>query len=154
MAGPARPVGPDEPLAAVSFLVTEGCTDCGDCAPRCPTGAIRAGAPYAIDPGRCIDCGACGVACRDEAILDAEGHLAVFHEPRDRPLAEVDPEGCVGCAICVFSCPFAALRLGPHPGGGHFGIAVLVAEACVGCAICEMDCPYDAVRVDAPKRAA
>lgn len=140
----------------MSFLVTDGCSGCGDCAPRCPTGAIRAGAPFTIDAPRCIDCGACGVVCQDEAILDAEGFIARFLEEPDRPLAEVDPEACVGCAICVFSCPFGALRAAPHPRGGHFGIAVLRAEACVGCAICVMDCPYDAVRVPGPqvKRAA
>jgi ferredoxin len=133
----------------MAYFLIENCTGCAACQPRCPTGAITGarGHLHALDARRCIDCGACAAVCADEAILDAEGRLAAWVDPAERPLAQVTAAACTGCKLCVWSCPFGALRLVPHASSHHFGIAAVIAERCVGCGLCERDCPYGAVHV-------
>lgn len=50
-----------------------------------------------------------------------------------------DPERCVGCGICVESCPEGALALGEQD------VPVLERAACVGCGECQALCPEGAV---------
>jgi Ni,Fe-hydrogenase III small subunit/formate hydrogenlyase subunit 6/NADH:ubiquinone oxidoreductase subunit I len=46
------------------------CTDgCHDCAEACPTGAITAGEPIALDLGRCLFCTDCVQVCPERAIV-------------------------------------------------------------------------------------
>ena len=53
----------------------------------------------AIDPEVCESCGTCEVRCQMEAISSPDGK------------ALVDRSRCIGCALCVPSCPSGALRL-------------------------------------------
>ena len=57
----------------------------------------------------------------------------------------VDQEKCVGCGICVLSCPMDVLRL-------EGGKAVAkYPEECMCCAACEDDCPRGALYVTPEK---
>ncbi len=57
--------------------------------------------------------------------------------------AKVDPDACIGCAVCVMQCPERALslksRLEP--------VAVVDRERCTGCGVCLELCPVEAITV-------
>ena len=53
----------------------------------------------AVDPEACQSCGACEVRCQMDAISSPQGK------------AVVDRSRCIGCALCVSTCPSGALRL-------------------------------------------
>src|ERR1035437_7728682 len=55
----------------------------------------------AVDADLCESCGTCEVRCQMEAISSPEGK------------AVVDRLRCIGCALCVTTCPSGALRLEP-----------------------------------------
>ncbi|MBP7586008.1 MAG: 4Fe-4S binding protein [Spirochaetes bacterium] len=44
------------------------CTSCGECAERCPMGAITAGDGVKLNADRCIGCGVCAVGCPAGAV--------------------------------------------------------------------------------------
>ena len=56
----------------------------------------------AVDADTCESCGTCEVRCQMEAISSPEGK------------AVVDRLRCIGCALCVTTCPSGALRLEPN----------------------------------------
>jgi ferredoxin len=55
-----------------------------------------------VDAEVCESCGTCEVRCQMEAISSPEGK------------AVVDRLRCIGCALCVTTCPSGALRLEPN----------------------------------------
>jgi heterodisulfide reductase subunit A len=55
--------------------------------------------------------------------------------------AEVSPDLCSGCGLCVADCPFRALTLDPV--SGHIGISEAL---CRGCGTCAATCPSSAIR--------
>jgi len=56
----------------------------------------------AVDPDLCEACGTCEVRCQMDAIASPEGK------------AVVERTRCIGCALCVTTCPSGALRLEPN----------------------------------------
>jgi ferredoxin len=56
----------------------------------------------AVDPDVCSSCGACQTRCQMEAISSPDGP------------AVVDRSRCIGCALCVSTCPSGAMRLEPN----------------------------------------
>ena len=52
----------------------------------------------------------------------------------------VDKEICIGCGVCIETCPVNVLELS--------GDIVIVArpDDCVECGICEDTCPTDAIK--------
>ena len=56
----------------------------------------------ASDPDACSSCGACETRCQMEAISIPDGK------------AVVDRKRCIGCALCVSTCPSGAMRLVPN----------------------------------------
>jgi len=53
----------------------------------------------------------------------------------------VDAANCSGCSRCHVDCPYAAIRMEPHPSRPGFGIAVVDADLCASCGICAGACP-------------
>ena len=54
-------------------------------------------------------------------------------------IAEVDPDKCVACLICVRVCPYGA----PFINGD--GVSEIPPSACMGCGICISECPAKAI---------
>jgi ferredoxin len=85
------------------------CCCCGCCcnvllmAKRLPNPAQYFSSNFyaAVDPEVCESCGTCEVRCQMDAISSPEGK------------AVVDRGRCIGCALCVTTCPSSALRLEP-----------------------------------------
>ena len=67
----------------------------------------------------------------------------------DRPKPEFDPALCVGCAMCVESCPMNCVDLMmPEGKEAIHEVAILEKKnACIGCGICRDVCPADAVQM-------
>ena len=52
----------------------------------------------------------------------------------------VDPDGCIGCEICVEMCPEDVLEM-------QDDIATVVnPDDCIECKACEVNCEYDAIK--------
>jgi ferredoxin len=85
------------------------CCCCGCCcgvltsAKRLPNPAAFFSSNFyaTADEGVCESCGACESRCQMEAISSPEGK------------ARVERSRCIGCALCVTTCPSGALRLEP-----------------------------------------
>jgi ferredoxin len=86
------------------------CCCCGCCcgvllsAKRLPNPAEYFSSNFyaAVDAEVCESCGTCEVRCQMDAISSPEGK------------AVVDRLRCIGCALCVTTCPSGALRLEPN----------------------------------------
>ena len=67
----------------------------------------------------------------------------------DRPKPEFDPALCVGCAMCVESCPMNCVDLMmPEGKEALHEVAILEKkDKCIGCGICYDVCPADAVQM-------
>ena len=61
----------------------ESCTACGDCAERCPVGALSVGDSAAVDREKCLGCGLCAGACPSDAIS------TILREDREEPYDRV-----------------------------------------------------------------
>ena len=129
-------------------FMTEDCTGCGVCLPRCPTEAITGAKRvlHVIDPAKCINCSVCGIYCAFGAVLDPDGKVVPHVKTRDIPKAKVIPELCTGCEFCVDACPFDCIRMEPAD-NEFFKIAVVDEKPCVSCKICEEVCAKGAIVV-------
>ncbi len=63
-------------------------------------------------------------------------------------VAEIIPDSCMACQICIGECPVGAIELNAE------GIAHINPEVCVGCGKCSESCPVNAVRFEKKKRRA
>ena len=52
-----------------------------------------------VNPRQCRDCGVCKDFCPEDAIVQAEGHVAI------------DPARCVGCGECLVVCKYGAVKM-------------------------------------------
>nr|WP_272897774.1 4Fe-4S binding protein [Bellilinea caldifistulae] len=53
-----------ERKAAMAYVITDDCIQCGACEAECPEGAIsEVDGLYVIDASKCQDCGACADVC-------------------------------------------------------------------------------------------
>ncbi len=55
-------------------------------------------------------------------------------------LASVDHDLCIGCGVCIESCPFGCMIL-------RSGLAHAPADLCYGCGLCASVCPSEAIRM-------
>ena len=58
------------------------------------------------------------------------------------PRVEVNPDACIGCGVCVETCPTDVLRLDEAQKA-----FMAYAEDCQGCFVCQWDCAFEAIRV-------
>lgn len=56
-------------------------------------------------------------------------------------MLKIFEDKCVGCGVCVTSCPFDALKM-------ENDIAVVDTEKCTMCGICVKKCNFDAMEID------
>lgn len=68
--------------------------------------------------------------------------LPLFPRAPAAPIARVDPDNCNGCRRCVEDCPYAAIVMVPHAGGGRGRqMAHVIPDLCASCGICAGACP-------------
>lgn len=61
-------------------------------------------------------------------------------------VAEIIPDKCIACGICIGECPAGAIDLSPE------GTAHIDPETCIGCGKCAEVCPVEAVDFERKKR--
>lgn len=115
----------------------EGALDC--------IAAARLGGGDKLCPNGCIGLGTCADVCKFDAIQVKDG------------VAAVDYRKCVGCGVCVSSCPKNVIRLIPFDAEHWVGCAShdkgpVVRKycdvGCIGCKLCEKNCEAGAITVD------
>ncbi len=135
--------------------ILDNCTGCTVCAIKCPRDAIVGVQKelHVIIDDLCIDCRVCGRWCPAGAVLDEMGVLVPRIKAKFIPKAEVDPETCNGCEMCVDVCPFDAISLSVVRDGDPVTmtnrIASVDTKKCTGCQLCEDICIKHAIVVDA-----
>jgi len=68
---------------------------------------------------------ACALALMDKGVVVLE------------PItAEIDPDLCSGCKMCIASCPYEAIEFDEEK-----GVSVVIEELCKGCGTCVATCP-------------
>ncbi|SKA82497.1 4Fe-4S dicluster domain-containing protein [Desulfobaculum bizertense] len=113
--------------------------------------------PEVTMPVQCRQCeGApCAKACPENAISFKNGSV------------QIESELCVGCKLCMYVCPFGAMRVAPRPeneaqqGQGNLEVAdklPYVAQKCDLCTqrengpACVQVCPAQALQLVSPDR--
>ncbi|MFQ5925295.1 MAG: FAD-binding protein, partial [Dehalococcoidia bacterium] len=66
---------------------------------------------------------------------------------KGRDIAEIIPDKCIGCELCIAECPpkADAIRM-------EGGVAIIDPEACIGCGKCVDVCPTDAIIFEKPRK--
>jgi ferredoxin len=79
--------------------------------------------------------------------IDKSGKV-LWEAKKDKPPYIVDAKKCIGCNLCVSSCPTDAIEM-------IKGIAVIEPAKCISCGICAngngknyKGCPVDAISID------
>jgi electron transport complex protein RnfB len=113
--------------------------------PTCAAASLVFGGPKACKNG-CLGLGDCVRACPFDALsINADG------------IAQVDPEACTGCAICVSICPKSLFTLYPRVHRVELSCvardkqAIVRATCMVGCTLCRKcvaKCPAGAIEWD------
>ncbi|MBK1672027.1 electron transport complex subunit RsxB [Ectothiorhodospira shaposhnikovii] len=112
-------------------------------------------------------CGQCGFAgCRPYAAAIAEGKADINLCPpggtgllmaladmlgrdakpiegkvKEKALARIDENSCIGCTLCVQACPVDAIV------GAAKQLHAVIESQCTGCELCLMPCPVDCIRM-------
>ncbi len=51
-------------VTVLAYCISEDCIGCGDCADKCPAGAIKNNQQsFSIDSDKCTECGSCAEIC-------------------------------------------------------------------------------------------
>ena len=82
------------------------------------------------------------------AAAKAAATLANGHVELEPTIAQIDPDKCDGCVLCVEVCSFKAISVVERSEGGETKKRALVNEAfCKGCGACAAICPPRAIGV-------
>ncbi|MDR3362883.1 MAG: hydrogenase [Desulfovibrio sp.] len=69
-----------------------------------------------------------------------------FSPERIRGKVKLDPDLCMGCAMCVYSCTAKAINISPLDDGSGYTFTVW-RNACCLCASCRHYCPMGAISI-------
>ena len=71
-------------------------------------------------------------------------------------IAEVTPEKCISCGLCVEACPQHIIAMRPETAAIEVccsstdpgrAVKAVCSAGCIGCGICQKTCPTGAIRV-------
>ncbi|KXZ40169.1 electron transport complex protein RnfB [Alkalithermobacter thermoalcaliphilus JW-YL-7 = DSM 7308] len=127
-----------------------GCLGFGTCVNVCQFGAITIQDSIAvIHKDKCVSCGKCIEVCPKAVIRWAPYDQDVIVECNSKEFGkDVKSKcsvGCIGCKLCVKSCPFEAITF-------ENNLAQIDYSKCTQCMICVEKCPTNAISGDINKR--
>lgn len=124
-----------------------GCMGLGTCERVCPFDAIHVyddGIAH-VDPEKCVACGKCIEACPKAIIewipYDQGVCIDCNSKEKGKDVKDRCSVGCIGCQLCVKSCPFGAINF-------ENNLAKIDYTKCTQCMVCVSKCPTKAIRGD------
>ena len=72
-------------------------------------------------------------------LLDRPALPLATAAPEPAQVAVIDPERCIGCALCLPACPVDAIV------GAHRYLHGVLPAVCTGCELCVAPCPVDCI---------
>ena len=76
-----------------------------------------------------------------EKLAEITGERVVGANIKDPPpqLVYINPEACIGCALCMQECPVDAIA------GAEGYLHTVIVDECNGCGFCVSSCPVDCI---------
>lgn len=124
---------------------TYGCLGFGTCVRACKFDAIFIGTDGVahVDREKCVACGKCIEVCPKSIIdwIPEKQQVYIFCRSREKgkEVKDLCQVGCIGCQLCVKSCPFDAMSF-------ENNLPSIDYSKCKQCNICVQKCPTKAIK--------